>query len=308
MKRSNNSPLMNVIGAIWLAALVAPAVAEEPNKAISHSFLACGQETFIVDGAGKLIWQYPKSSRDGWVLENGNILLAVSKGQEYPGGAAVEVTRDGKIVFEFKGTQSEVNTVQALENGNILLTEAGAKPRLLEVDRKGTIQVEVPLQAQTKDLHLQTRMSRKLPNGNYLVPQLLDEVVREYTPAGKIVWEVKTPYWPFTAIRLPDGHTLIDCTLKNLVIEVDASGKTVWQVSNDDLAGKPFNDACGGQRLPNGNTVFTSHHATANQIKLFEVTPDKKIVWTYTDARKSGIHHFQILDTNGKPVEGKPMR
>jgi hypothetical protein len=137
---------------------------------------------------------------------------------------------------------------------------------------------------------------------------LLDQVVREYTPAGKIVWEVKTPYWPFTAIRLPDGHTLIDCTLKNLVIEVDADGKTVWQINNDDLPGKPINDACGGQRLPSGNTVFTSHHATANQIKLMEVTADKKLVWTYTDARKSGIHHFQILDTNGKPLEGKPMR
>jgi len=75
-----------------------------------------------------------------------------------------------------------------------------------------------------------------------------------------------------------------------------------------DLPNKPINDACGGQRLPNGNTVFTSHHATTNQVKLFEVTPDKKIVWTYTDSRKSGIHHFQILDTNGKPLAGKPLR
>ena len=113
----------------------------------------------------------------------------------------------------------------------------------------------MPLQAQTKDHHLQTRMARKLANGNYLVPQLLDQVVREYTPEGKIVWEVKTPDMPFTAIRLDDGNTLIGCTLGNLVIEVDRDGKTVWQVTNDDLPGKPINDACGVQRLPNGNTV-----------------------------------------------------
>ncbi len=306
--RPTGTRCAGIFASAWIAALALTAIADEPTAPITHSFLACGQATFIVDGAGKLLWEYPKSTRDGWVLENGNILLAVSKGQEYPGGAAVEVTREGKTVFEFKGTQSEVNTVQALENGNILLTEAGTKPRLLEVDRNGKIQVEMSLQAQTKDLHLQTRMARKLANGNYLVPQLLDQVVREYTPAGKIVWEVKTPHWPFTAIRLPDGHTLIDCTLGNLAIEVDADGKTVWQISNDDLPGKPINDSCGGQRLPNGNTVFTSHHATANQIKLFEVTSDKKIVWTYTDSRKSGIHHFQILDTSGKPLTGKPMR
>jgi hypothetical protein len=40
--------------------------------------------------------------------------------------------------------------------------------------------------------HMQTRMARKLPSGNYVVPQLLDKVVREYTPGGKIVWEAKT--------------------------------------------------------------------------------------------------------------------
>ena len=110
--------------------------------------------------------------------------------------------------------------------------------------------MDVPLQAQTKDHHLQTRMARKLANGDYLVPQLLDRVVREYTPEGKIVWEVKTPNMPFTAIRLDNGNTLIDCTLGNLSIEVNKEGKTVWQLSNDDLPEKWINDACGAQRCP----------------------------------------------------------
>ncbi len=299
--------LVLICTAVWFGT-AKPGTADEPKVKTTHSFLACGQETFIVNGDGKVTWQYPHSSRDGQVLAGGNVLLALSKGKDYSGGAAVEVTREGKIVFEFKGTQSEVNTVQPLDNGNVLLTEAGARPRLLEVSRQGKIAVEVPLQAQTGDHHLQTRMARKLANGNYLVPQLLDKVVREYTPEGKIVWEVKTPHWPFTAIRLEDGNTLINCTLGNLVIEVDPKGKTVWQLSNDDLAGKPINDACGGQRLPNGNTVITSHHAGADQIKLLEVTRDKKLVWTYTDSRKAGIHHFQVLDTNGKALEGKPLR
>jgi hypothetical protein len=275
---------------------------------ITHSFLATGAETVIVDGAGHVTWRYPHGSRDGWVLSDGHVLLALTKNKEYPHGAAIAVTRAGNVVFEFKGSQSEVNTVQPLDNGNILLTEAGAKPRLLEVDRKGKIVVEVAIQAQTRDHHLQTRMARKLANGNYLVPQLLDKVVREYTPKGKIVWEVKTPHWPFTAIRLDDGNTLINCTLGNLVLEVNPKGETVWKLTNDDLPGKPINDACGAQRLPNGNTVLTSHHATAKQVKLLEVTRDKKIVWTYTDDKQAGIHHFQILDTNGKALKGRPLR
>lgn len=242
------------------------------------------------------------------MLPNGNVLLALSKSAKYPHGAVVEVTRQNEIVFQYTGTQSEVNTVQRVGQGNTLLTEAGARPRLLEVDRQGKVVVEVPLTAQTKDHHLQTRMARKLANGNYLVPQLLDKVVREYTPEGKIVWEVKTPDMPFTAIRLKNGNTLIGCTLGHLVIEVDPAGKTVWQLTNNDLPGKLINDACGVQRLSNGNTVVTSHHAQGDEVRLIEVTRDKKIVWKHYDAKMPGIHHFQIVETNGVVLGEATMR
>ncbi len=283
------------------------------ESSITHSFLTTGGETQIIDAAGKAIWSYPGNSRDGYVLANGNILLAVSKNKEFPGGAVVEVTRDLKRVFEFKGTQSEVNTAQLLDNGNILLTEAGAKPRLLEVTRAGKIAVEVPIQAQTTNFHLQTRMSRKLPNGNYLVPQLLDRVVREYAPDGKIVWEAKTPAepkdsWPFTAIRVPNGNTLITCTHGSHVIEVDAKGKIVWQLTNQDLSGAPLKDPCGAQRLPNGNTIVCTYGNHAPGIKLIEVTPAKKVVWSYSNEKKVSIHTVQILDTNGKPLAGPAMK
>jgi hypothetical protein len=293
---------------------VAPRARQESDSGITHGFLATGAETYIAAGDGSVVWTYPAGTRDGWVLPSGNVLLALTKSAELPGGGAVEVTRSGEVVFRFKGTQSEVNTAQALGGGRYLLTEAGPQPRLLEVDRMGQILVEVPIQAQTKDTHLQTRMSRKLPNGNYLVPQLLDKVVREYTPAGKIAWEAKTPdepaeCWPFTAIRLPDGHTLSTCTHGNTVVEFDGAGKIVWRLSNADLPRPMLKDPCGGQRLPNGNTVITSYgQNTPGEVKLLEVTPDKKVVWTLRDDRPHGVHEFQILDTNGKPLEGASMR
>ncbi len=280
-------------------------LAEEP---ISHSFLATGGATYIRSHDGKITWQFPHGSRDGEVLEDRSVLLALSKSKAHPGGAAAIVDPSGKIAFLYEGTQTEVNTVQMLKSGAILMTEAGAKPRILEISREGKILAEVAIQAQTRDHHLQSRMTRKLANGNYLVPQLLDEVVREYTPGGKIVWEVKTPYWPFTAIRLPDGNTLIGCTLKDLVIEVDSMGKLVWQVDNRDLGSRLINDACGIQRLPNGNTVITSHHAQKDEVRLVEVNRDKKVVWTHRDQAKPGIHHFQILDTNGVKLSNQKWR
>jgi hypothetical protein len=282
-------------------------VADE-SETIAHGLLATGNETYLIDGAGKLLWSYPGGSRDAWLLENGHVLIAVNKGKDHPGGAVVEVDRECKTVFTFEGSQSEVNTVQPLENGRILLTEAGEKPRLLEVDRQGKILVDVPLKAQTQDIHRQTRMARKLPNGNYLVPQLIDKVVREYTPKGEIVWEAKAPNWPFTAIRLVDGNTLVGCTVGDLVVEFDPKGEIVWKVTNDDLPGHPISDACGVQRLSNGNTVIASYRAGGDAIKLTEVTRDKKIVWTHRDPRRPGIHHFQILEADGKLPPGRPLR
>jgi hypothetical protein len=288
--------------------LTSNAAADDPQSGITHGFLATGGETYIRDDQGAITWRYPHSTRDGWVLPDGHILLTLSKSKSYPGGGVVEVERSGKVLFEFKGTQSEVNTAQKLNGGNILISEAGDHPRLREVDREGRVVVEVPLKAQVKDHHLQTRMARKLANGNYLVPQLLDKAVREYTPKGEIAWEVKTPDMPFTAIRLPNGNTLIGCTLGNLVIEVDPVGKTVWSLTNEDLSDRPIKDACGVQRLPNGHTVITSYAARGGEIKLFEVTPEKKPVWVHRDARGPGIHHFQILTTNGRAIEGPLLR
>ncbi len=285
----------------------------ESDSKITHSFIAFGGETRIVDATGKTTWTYPQGTRDGFVLPNGNILLTLSKSDTHKGGAVVELTRDGREVFHWEGTQSEVNTAERLSNGNTLVTEAGAHPRILELDKAGLVKIEVAIQCQSTNHHMETRMTRKLSNGNYLVPQLLDRVVREYTPTGAIVWEYHTPgepaeSWPFTAIRLANGNTLINCTHGNHTIEVNRKGDIVWHLTNADLPQPLLKDPCGAQRLPNGNTVITSYAAGDQAVKLIEVNREKKIVWTYEEPRRFGIHHFQILDTNGRPLKGAAMK
>jgi hypothetical protein len=294
--------LLASLSAFPLAALTKASAEEKPK--ITHSFLALGADTRLISGEGKVLWSYPKPTRDGWVLPNGNILLAIGG---KPGGI-VELTRENQVVFEWTGTQDEVDTAQRLRDGNTMTTEAGPKPRLLELNPKGEIVKELALSSQRDNTHMQQRMSRRLRNGNYLVPHLWDRVVKEYTPDGKVVWEVKTPNMPFTAIRLRDGNTVIGCTWGNMVIEVDLKGAIVWQADNDNVPGKLFDDCCGVQRLPNGNTVITSYRSAPNKVKLTEITREREVVWTYTDDRPNGIHHFQILDTNGKALEGRPLK
>ena len=280
---------------------------------IRHSFFIAGPTfTGIIDEDGKEAWDSGRpAARDGFVLPNGNVLIAWSD-------EVKEFTRDKQIVFRYAkaAENKEIGTVERLDNGRTLITELGPQPRLMEVDAQGKIVVQFPLQPETDNAHMQTRMARKLAGGNYLVPHLLAFKVKEYSPRGEVVQEFKTDFeelggrpaenWPFTAIRLANGHTLVNLTHGNKTVELDAAGQIVWKISNDDFpTEKPFADPCGGQRLPNGNTVIASY-ASQRPIKIFEVTADKKIVWTYTGPHRA--HEIQILTTNGKPLEGKPMK
>ena len=287
-------------------------VQASPADEIRHSLFIAGPNfTGILDEDGKIAWDSGrKGARDGYVLPGGNMLIAWTN-------EVLEYRRDKSIAFRYvlSKENKEIGTVQRLENGDTLITELGPRPRLLEVSPTGEIKVDCPLKPETDNAHMQTRMARKLPSGNYLVPHLLAFKVKEYRPDGTVVKEFPTDLpevggrkeenWPFTAIRLANGHTLVNLTHGNKTVELDKEGKIVWKVTNDDFANKPFSDPCGAQRLPNGNTVIASY-AAQKGIKVFELTPDKKIVWTYEGPYRA--HEIQVLTTNGKPVEGQPMK
>jgi hypothetical protein len=284
--------------------------ADEPIK---HSFFIAGPSfTGVIDEDGKEEWNAGQTgARDGYVLPNGHFLIAWTK-------VVKELDREHKVHFEYQLSKdnSEIGTVQRLENGTTLITELGKKPRLLEVKPDGAIAVDIALQPETDNAHMQTRMARKLANGNYLVPHLLAFKVKEYDATGKVLNELKTDLaelggrpaenWPFTAVRLTNGNTLVNLTHGNKTVEFDSNGKVVWQVSNTDFPDqKPFADPCGVQRLPNGNTVIASYGSKGG-IRVFEVTPDKKLVWHYSGKHKA--HEIQVLTTNGKPIEGVPLK
>jgi hypothetical protein len=302
--RSRPIPLLAVV--LWLIGSVGIA-----QETIKHSYLVLGAKTAIIAEDGKVAWEHAGGSRDGFVLPNGNVLLAYSNRVE-------EVAVDQKIVFSYKldPENKEIGTAQRLYNGNTLVTELGPKPRLLEVSPEGKIQSQVVLEPETDNAHMQTRMARQLRNGNYLVPHLLAFAIKEYAPDGRVVRTYKTDIealggrpaenWPFTAIRLDNGNTVASLTHGNKVIEMDPQGQVVWKVTNED-AGGLFKDPCGSQRLANGNTVIGSHGANTG-ISMVEVTPRNKIVWTSDHPYAAGVHHFQILSTNGIKEPGMPMK
>jgi hypothetical protein len=158
---------------------------------------------------------------------------------------------------------------------------------------------------------MQTRMARKLPNGNYLVPHLLAFAIKEYDPSGKVVRTIKTDLpelggrekknWPFTAITLENGDIVANLTNGNKTVIFDKEGKVKWVAS-----GKEFADPCGGEVLENGNIVICQYGQKNDELPdVIEMTPDKKVVWAFKAQGFSGAHQIDILTTNGKPATGR---
>jgi outer membrane lipoprotein-sorting protein len=311
---------------LLFAFLVFPAVAQEPVEAlqpfgrqvsesgIKHSFLVTGSMTAILDEESRVVWKAPGHSRDGWVLESGNVLVS------HNDNVVREYTREGKVVWKYELSEgnSELGTAVRLADGDTMVVERGVRPQIVEVGPKGEVRLRVPLQPDTDNAHMQTRMARKLANGNYLVPHLLGFAVKEYQPDGTVVRTIRTDLeelggrkaenWPFTAIRLANGNTLVNLTHGNKTVEFDAEGKVVWRVDNSHVEGR-FADPCGGQRLANGNTVICSYgQRDPAKSKVFEITRDKKVVWEYRNKALAGIHEIHVLTTNGKAVKAPSLK
>ena len=277
------------------------------QSGIKHSFLICGNRTVLLNENSEIIWQTEGYGRDGFVLPNGHILVSV-------GNVAKEITREGQIVWSYKLSKGnkELGSCVRLQNGNTLVVERGVKPQLLEISTTGSIAVTVPLKPETTNAHMQTRMARKLANGNYIVPHLLAFAVKEYKPDGTVVRTIKTDLpelggrkernWPFTAIEVNGGNLLVNLTNGNKTVEFDSVGKVAWRVDNTNV-GNRLADPCGGQRLANGNTIICSYgQKKGGMPKLFEVNRNKKVVWEYFNPAVRA-HEVHVITTNGE-VEG----
>ena len=63
------------------------------------------------------------------------------------------------------------------------------------------------------------------------------------------------------------------------------------------------------QRLPNGNTVMTNwlgHGQFGKAPHVIEVTPHKKVVWTFADHKTmKTISSIQLLDVPGDATRGE---
>jgi hypothetical protein len=265
-----------------------------------HAFLASEHvhdRVVICNEQGQVVWDYSvPHPQDVWMLPNGNILTTYYQGVR-------EVTRDKQIVWEYK-TQApnEIPNCQPLPDGNVLIGIVG-ECRLIEVNREGEIVREVQLETSVKEPHAQFRMCRKTPEGTYLVPFTAEGAVREYDTNGKVIRTFPPRPSPVCAVRLEDGHTLI--TAAGLVTEYDRNLNVVWELGPNDIPDINIGVLAGIQRLPNGDTVVcnwnTQDGGGRDGAHIFEVTPDKRVVWQVMGTTLGQVAQCQLLNADLSP-------
>jgi hypothetical protein len=304
-----NSTLLALFGGIVIATSGWTMIALGEQTGPGRRILAADDSTqrlAIIGKDSSIEWELKVGGiHDASLLPNGNMLL--QQGWQ----RVVEVTPDKKTVWEYdsgkqngnEGKRVEVHAFQRLSNGLTMIAESGPA-RIIEVDRDGKIQKEIRLKVEHPNAHSDTRLVRKIANGNYLVAHEADGAVREYDKTGKVVWEYAVPLFGkerkgghgpeafgnsvFSAIRLANGNTLIGGGNGHCVLEVTPSKEIVWKVEQNDLPGITLAWVTCVERLPNGNTLFGNCHAGPENPQFIEVTPGKKVVWTFKDFKNFG--------------------
>jgi len=294
-----------------LAATATLAVAADEAPYMAGKRFAVGDYTSgkvcVVEADGKVSWeQKAPNCNDLWILPGGSILFTTGHGVK-------EVSKYGKILFEYQST-SEIYAVQRLSNGNTFVGECNTG-RLLELAPDGkTVKSVALLPAGQDGGHAFMRNARVLKNGNYLVTLCGQKAVAEYAPDGKEVWRFQVPAGggvTHSAVRLANGNTLIACgdSGEPCLLEVNPASEIVWEVSNKDLPGQPLKFLTGFQKLPNGNVLISNwlgHGKFGTAPHLLEITPEKKIVWTFADHKTfRTVSTVQVFAEGDTPLCGE---
>ncbi|MEO6595252.1 MAG: PQQ-binding-like beta-propeller repeat protein [Planctomycetota bacterium] len=302
------------------AAPPAEQAAASNTRPVTHRVLLQGEgKLAILDVHGDIEWQMPWGSiHDLHRLPNAHILVqegAARLAEIDPTTKSVVWRYDASTQNGNAGKPVEVHSFVPLADAHLLVAESGPS-RLLEIDRAGTLIRQTPLVVTHPHVHRDTRLVRRLPNGNVLVCHEGDGCVREYDMAtGKVVWQFEVPLFGkerkdghgpesfgnavFAALRLPSGNTLVATGNGHSVLEVDPKGGVVWSLQQRDLPGIVLAWVTTLEVLDNGHIVLGNCHAGKGQPVLIEIEPKtKQVLWTLDafDRFGNSVSNTLLLD------------
>ncbi len=292
--------LLTLALGLLLFATSAPALeARKERRLLIAQYQGQGGNRIVELGAdGRVTWEHPVPSLCVIFqrLPNGNVVYAYGG---KPTGVQ-EVDRDHRIVWNHVSKCPQVLSCERLANGNTLVGEQGPC-QAVEISPAGQVVATVPLPTTEKPFHQQLRNIHALPDGHLLAAIEAEGAAREVDAAGKVVWQISGLANVFEAIRLANGNTLVACGTQKRVIEVSPEGKTVWELTASDVPGVNLTWVTSLQVLKNGNYLIGNflHGQEGKGAHAFEVTREKKVVWTFAD------HELMRSATMVRSIDGE---
>ena len=312
------------------AASYSPAVL--PGRGLAqHPFLYAGEwnypnpdQSMFILREGKVAWSYAiplknaaneiQEYSDATLLSNGNVVFARKTG-------AGLVTPDKKLIWNYDAPKGfEVHVAQPLGLDRVMLVQNGNPAKMMIVNTtSGQTEKEMILPTgNPAKTHGQFRRARLTAAGTLLAAHMDNNKIAEYDMDGKEIWSLAVPS-PWAAVRLKGGNTLLTSN-KGFVREVTPKGETVWELTQADLPDIKLFSLQEANRLANGNTVISNWcpngikdpKAWSTSVQVFEVTPDKKVVWALRawdePANLGPATVIQLLDEPGLSEKGEQAR
>jgi len=246
-----------------------------------------------LDPAGNVVWYYRcRTDHDFQILENGNLLINTITDNMCPALGPelkrhpylIEVRRDKTLVWEWRGQEhlDELRELLSPPQWRHVMDRAHGQ-FAFDWAHNNTCQVIGPNATWEKEKAAGGAGIFK--PGNIFISYRSNDVIAVIDrPTGRIVWawgpgEIDGQHKPH---MLASGNVLIfdNGTLRGYsrVIELDPlAGRIEWEYIGSPKESFHSRAISGAQRLPNGNTLICD----GQKSRLFEVTPDKEIVWEF---------------------------
>jgi hypothetical protein len=217
---------------------------------------------------------------DAWRLPSGNFLYSSHR-------YVRESSPAGQTQWEYRlPAPSELKSCVPLPNGDVMTVDA-ERMELVQVTDQGRREarrIPVPTRKDAAP-HNRYNLLRRTPANTFLLALRHEKAFVEVDESGKELWRHSVPDLPVVAERLAGGNTLM--SWRSGILEVAPDHRVVWELKASDITEFPVVIFGGFHRFADGNTLIANsdwHYPEAgkNRVQLFEVTPDKKVVWQLT--------------------------
>jgi hypothetical protein len=255
-----------------------------------------------MDKGSRLIWKYPERvHHDFDVGEDGRIYALVHRisNTKVPGARKINppFIDDSIVIFSPDGEElRRINVIQAFLNSKFRNTLAFVREYYRDPLHTNTVKVV------TGDIvaaHPYAEVGQIL-----ICMRDIDTIALVDPELEKVVWAIRGPWRaPHDPDFLDNGHMLIFDNLGHIgpggrsrVIEFDPlTLETYWSYTGDEERVFFSKARSVQQRLPNGNTLITESDGG----RIFEVNPEKEIVWEYISPHRGGEREQYIPVVSG---------